>query len=212
MKRHRSPTSKLALALLLAVALLLPRGIEAHCDGMDSPVVGAAQRALETANVNLVLIWVQKQDEPAIRKAFEKTLAVRKLDSRAKELADLYFFETLVGVHRAGEGAPHTGLKLARRDLGPAIPAADHAIETGAIEPVFKLLTDEIRTGLTLHFKEVIAKKNVQPDHVDAGREYVKAYVEFIHYVEGIHQASSSATVHGHFDESEGSASHKHEL
>lgn len=115
MKRHSSPTSKLVLALLFAVAILLPRGLEAHCDGIDGPVVGAAQKALETANVNLVLIWVQKQDEPAMRKAFEKTLAVRKLGSSAKELADLYFFETLVRVHRAGEGAPYTGLKPAGR-------------------------------------------------------------------------------------------------
>lgn len=212
MKRRSSPTSKLGLALLFAAALLLPRDLEAHCDGMDGPVVGAAQKALETGNVNLVLIWIQKEDEPAIRRAFEKTLAVRKLDSGAKELADLYFFETLVRIHRAGEGAPYTGLKPAGRDLGLAIPAADHAIETGSIEPVLKLLTDEVRTGMTIHFKEMIAKKNFRPDDVDAGREYVKAYVEFIHYAEGIHQASSSISVHGHFHEAEGGASHKNEL
>lgn len=212
MKRRSSPTSKLGLALLFAAALLLPRDLEAHCDGMDGPVVGAAQKALETGNVNLVLIWVQKQDETAISRAFEKTLAVRKLDSGAKELADLYFFETLVRIHRAGEGAPYTGLKPAGRDLGPAILAADHAVETGSIEPVVKLLTDEIRTGVTVQFKEMIVKKNVPPGNIDAGREYVKAYVEFIHYVEGIHQAAGALSVHGHFEEGQGGASHNHKL
>jgi hypothetical protein len=36
---------------------------------MDGPVVKAAQKALETGNVNLVLIWVRKNDEGEIRKA-----------------------------------------------------------------------------------------------------------------------------------------------
>ena len=80
--------------------------------------------------------------------SFAKTLAVRKLNPEARELADLYFFETLVRIHRAGEGAPYTGLKPAGRDLGPAIPAADKAIETGALEPLLKLITSESTNGL----------------------------------------------------------------
>jgi hypothetical protein len=94
-------------------------------------VVQAAQKALETGNVHLVLIWVQKPDEAEITEAFQKALAVRKLNAEAKELADRYFFETLVRIHRAGEGAPYTGLKPAGRDLGPAIPAADKASREG---------------------------------------------------------------------------------
>lgn len=207
MRPRRIFKLNLALVTFCALALLFPRGLLAHCDGMDGPVVKAAQKALATGNVNLILIWVQKKDEPEIRKAFEKTLAVRKLSSGAKELADLYFLETLVRVHRAGEGAPYTGLKPAGRDLGPAIPAGDRAIETGSIEPVLKLLTDEVRGGAAAHFKELIAKKNFRNDDVDAGREYVKAYVEFIHYVEGIHQASTNPA-HGHSGEAEEGGSH----
>jgi hypothetical protein len=177
---------------------------------MDGPVVKPAQKALETGNVNLVLIWVQKKDEPEIRKAFEKTLAVRKLTSGAKGLADLYFFETLVRVHRAGEGAPYTGLKLAGRDLGPAIPAGDRTIETGSIESLLKLFTEEVRSGTASRFKELSAKKNFPLDDVDAAREYVKAYVEFIHYVAGIHQASTNPG-HGHSEEAAEGGSHKDE-
>lgn len=57
-------------------------------------------------NVNLVLIWVQKTDEDEVKKAFQKTLAVRKLNPQAKELADTYFFETLIRIHRAENGHP----------------------------------------------------------------------------------------------------------
>jgi len=148
-------------------------------------VVTAAKKALETGDVNLALIWVQKNDEGEIKKAFQKTLAVRKLSPEAKELADMYFFETLVRIHRAGEGAPYTGLKPADRDLGPAIPATDKAVAEGKLEPLYKLLTNQIHDGLHEQFKKVMAKKNFDKDNIDAGREYIEAYVIFIYYVEG---------------------------
>src|SRR3990172_9984859 len=98
----------LATLFTLGVILLFPNSAMAHCDGMDGPVVKAAQKALASGDVNLVLIWVQKEDEKEIREAFDRTLEVRKLSAEAKELADMYFFETLVRVHRIGEGAPYT--------------------------------------------------------------------------------------------------------
>src|SRR5574342_683069 len=142
----------------------------AHCDGLDGPVVKAAQRALETGNVNLVLIWVEKNDEHAIRNAFQKTLAVRKLSPQAKELADMYFFEALVCIHRAGEGAPYTGLKPAGRDLGPAIPAADRAVESGKVDSLLKLLNDSMQAEVREKFKQLIAKKKYRTDEIEAGR------------------------------------------
>jgi hypothetical protein len=78
----------IAVAVGLGFFALTPARALAHCDGLDGPVVKAAQRALETRNPALVLIWVQEQDEPEIRKAFEQTLAVRALSPQAKELAD----------------------------------------------------------------------------------------------------------------------------
>jgi hypothetical protein len=185
---------------VVSVLFLAPPGVLGHCDGMDGPVVKAAMKALEAGNVNFVLIWVRKQDEEAIKSAFEKTLAVRKLNSEAKELADIYFFETLVRIHRAGEGAPFTGLKPAGRDLGPAIPGADAAIETGKAESLAKLLMGLVHDGLLDHFKEVLERKNFDKNDVERGREFVKAYVEFIHYVERIHEATKTQA-HGHFAE-----------
>lgn len=89
-----------------------------HCDTMDGPVVKAAKRALETGNVNLILPWVPKKSEAELKKAFNKTLRVSKLGKGATELADYWFFETAVRVHREGEGAPYTGLKPAGLDWG----------------------------------------------------------------------------------------------
>jgi hypothetical protein len=210
MKKTISIKSAAYVTILVSLLWLTPVRTFAHCDGLDGPVVKAAQKALAETNVNLVLIWVQKDDEAQIKQAFEKTLAVRKLNPEARELADMYFFETLVRIHRAGEGAPYTGLKPAGRDLGPAIPAGDKALETGDIEPVVKLLSEKMEHGVREHFKEALAKKKFDKNNVEAGRDFIRAYVEYIHYVEGIHDATASAA-HGHFPEAGEAAAHSHQ-
>ncbi len=194
-------------ASLLILIVSVPARVWAHCDGMDGPVVIAAQKALDTGNVNLVLIWVQKADEAEIKQAFERTLAVRQLSSQAKELADMYFFETLVRIHRAGEGAPYTGLKPAGRDLGPAIPAADKALQTGSVDALVKLLTEAVQHGVREHFAAANGKKTYDKNNVEAGRKYVQAYVPFLHYVEGIYEATK-ASAHGHFHEEQAPTTH----
>lgn len=184
-KRTISTLSVIACALLaLAFAQV---GASAHCDGMDGPVVKAAQKALRTGNVNLVLIWVAKGDEAEVREAFRKTADVRRLSPQARELADRYFFETLVRLHRAGEGEPFTGLKPAGRDLGPVIPAADRAIETGSAEGLLKLFTGEAREEVAGLFREALARKDYAPDDLEAGRAYVHAYIRLMHHAEHLY-------------------------
>ena len=173
----------------------------AHCDGLDGPVVQAAQQALETKNVNLVLIWVAKADEPEISEAFRKTVAIRSLNRQAKELADMYFFETLVRIHRAAEGEPYTGLKPAGRELGPAIPTADKALKSRKLEPLLKLLTEEMHESVRKNFENVLAKKDYQANDVEAGREYVDAYVLLLEQVERLHEATKSPA-RGHSEKS----------
>lgn len=204
----KSPIRVTITTICAVILFVHPLSVSAHCDTMDGPVVKAAQRALETGDVNRVLPWVQKQDEPAIKKNFEHALSVRKLSPEAKALADTYFFETLVRIHRAGEGAPYTGVKPSGTDLGPAIPAADRAIEDGKAQPLVKLLTDAMYAGMHKRFEEVLAKKGFNKDDVEKGREYVKAYVEFTHYVEGLYEAAKGPA-DGHSHASEGAELHK---
>jgi hypothetical protein len=195
-------------AFLLVLLLWAPNAALAHCDTLDGPVVKAARQALDTGNVNLVLIWVQNDDEAELKTAFQKALAVRKLSPAAKDLADYYFFETLVRLHRHGEGAPYTGLKPAGTDLGPAVPAGDKALEAGTVEPLGKLLVDTVQTGLRKQFNNVQSKKTFKKDDVAAGRKYVEAYVEYIHYVERIYEGATEPA-HGHYPEAGTAAAHK---
>ena len=201
MKRNSSYAWITAVSFFcFLMCLLATPPVWGHCDTLDGPVVLSAREALDAGDVTLVLKWVKKEHASEIRDAFGKTVAVRVKGPAERELADMYFFETLVRIHRAGEGAPYNGLKPAGADLGPAIPAADKAIESGNIEPVLKLLTDKIQEGVQERFKHVIAKKNFKKDDVAAGREFVEAYVTFMHYVEGVY-AAAQKPAHDHHAE-----------
>lgn len=187
----------LLAALTLAAALAWAAPAQAHCDTLDGPVVSAARQALDTGNVNLVLVWVQQTDEAEIRNAFQKARAVRKGGGEARDLADTYFFETLVRVHRAGEGAAYTGLKPAGV-VEPPVAAADKAIATGKPQELAKLISARVEKGLHGHFDQVMAKKRYNPNDVEAGRAYVSAYVEFVHYAERLYDAAETLAPAAH--------------
>lgn len=180
--------------------LLLGNTAWAHCDGLDGPVVAAARQALDSGDIKPVLIWVRPEGEAEVRTAFRETMTVRRLGPDAQALADRYFFENLVRIHRAGEGAPYTGLKPAGRDLGPAIPEADEAIRSGSTKALIKLLTSEMGEGLHAEFEAVMSKKEFAPEDVSAGRQFVESYVTFIHYVERLYEASAQPS-EGHYPE-----------
>ena len=163
----------------------------AHCDTLDGPVVAAARKALDSGNVNLVLLWVQKKDDADIRKHFEKTVAVREAGGQAKELADTYFFETLVRIHRSGEGAGYTGLKPAGK-IEPPIAAADKSLETGKLQEVAQLIMKRMEQGLHRNFEAMMKKKNYNANDVAAGRAFASAYVEYTHYVERLYDAAET--------------------
>jgi len=169
----------------------------AHCDTMDGPVVTLARQALEKRDVKIVLPWVAKEKEGEIRKAFDLAVAVRGKGEKEKELADTYFFETLVRVHRAGEGAPYTGLAPAGLDLGPAIPAADKALESRNPEALLKLINEKVHEGIHKHYVEALEKKAHAGESVEAGRAYVQAYVPYLHFVERLYNDATTPITHG---------------
>lgn len=184
------------LGLALTVTLVLAADTFAHCDTMDGPVVKAAQSALKTKNVNLVLIWVSKKDEQVVKEAFRSTLRVRVLNGEARQLADKYFFETVVRLHRAVEGQPYTGLKPAGTNIDPVIRAADKALDNGSPEELVKLLPENIRAEVQARFRDTLSKKNYHRDDVEAGRKYVEAYVSLLEYLERLPGRESTTDTH----------------
>lgn len=163
----------------------------AHCDTYDGPVVQAGQKALAAGNLDFALIWVKPAAESELRAVFKQAVEVRKLGAKARELADQFFLETLVRLHRAGEGEPYTGIKPKGTEVGPAIKAADAAITSRSPRAVSTLLTDATNAGLHRRLELVLARREYKPTDIKRGRDYVEAYVAFTHYVERIYEAST---------------------
>ena len=199
------------IVLLMGLGWLLPMGrVQAHCDTMDGPVVKTAQAALEKGTVTPVLKWVKAPQEAQVRHAFQQALAVRGLSREAKDLADKYFFETLVRLHREGEGAPYTGLKPAGT-VEPIVAASDKALDAGSVEALTQEITRLVAEGIRHRFAETVEKKRHADENVAAGREFVEAYVEFTHYVERLHADATGTVGHAAPGEKAGAPSgHQH--
>lgn len=179
--------------VVVAAICLMPRTALAHCDALDGPVVASARQALATGDLSLVLPWVPENSEGEVKEAFQKTVTVRRLNADAQSLADHYFFETVVRLHRAGEGEPYTGLKPAGGDVSPAIAAADRAIETGSPTELIALVTGAASKGIRARYEAALhAKHMAAPGNVAAGRRFVAAYVSFIHYVERLFEPAET--------------------
>ncbi|MFI7063636.1 DUF6448 family protein [Kribbella sp. NPDC050124] len=150
-----------------------------HCDSLDGPVVTAARHALEAGDVDLVLPFVPEDGEQEVRSVFGHVLAVRALGEAAREVADQLFFETVVRVHRAGEGAPYTGLKPAGLDVGPVIPLAERAITTGSPAAVADYLTGVLRDQLEHRLDEVNTLARTKDQSLAHARSWVEAMLGF---------------------------------
>lgn len=199
------------VAAITVIPFLFSRNYaDAHCDTLDGPVINTARAALDAGDATPILKWVQPEQESEIRAAFNKTIEVRKLAPAAKDLADNYFFETLVRLHRAGEGAPYTGLKPAG-EVEPPIAAADKAVESGSADELAEEVSREAAAGIKERFARVVETLKHRDESVEAGREYVEAYVTFAHYVEGLHNTIAGGAAHGgEAEASETGAEHHH--
>ena len=165
----------------------------------------AVQKALDNGNLNPVLAYAPATAEAEIRAAFEKSRKVRGFGAEARTLADQAFMETVIRLHRAGEGAVYTGLKPAGIDYGPVIPAAEHAVETGDLAKLKAVLMEKIEHALNerlAHVRE-LKKAPLEPKiaaEVPHSRERVSAELGFITFAENLHQAALGKGAEQHAD------------
>lgn len=186
-----------ALAIASALSLAEFTTAHAHCDTMDGPVVTEARAALEAGDVTPLLKWVGPEHEDEIRAVFGHVLEVRALGDSAREMADRFLFETLVRIHRAGEGAPYTGLKPAGGSH-TAEAAADRALAEGAVDDLAERITGHAAAGVRERFESVLEARKHADDSVEAGRAYVAAYVDYVHYILAVHTAIAGTSGHDH--------------
>jgi len=202
-KKKRKSRILMVPLIILSLLILSTNVTRAHCDTMDGPVVKDAKMAIEKNNINYVLKWIQPQDEIELKNAFLLAMKVRILSPDATVLADKYFFETLVRLHRSGEGAPFTGVKPSGIPIDEKILAADKSIETGNLSPLKELVPKELIPELEKRFIKVMSLKYYDVNNIEAGRAYIGSYVQFFKFAEEenhkvVHQEGTSLTGHQH--------------
>lgn len=168
-----------------------------HCDTRDGPVVKAAKKSLETGNLNYLMIWIPKEGEAELNAAFYRTMQVRKIAKPAQDLADDWFFETAIRLHRAGEGAPYTGMKPAGLSEGPVVPKAEKAIETGDPKETIGFILKTVEEDLTHRFHHVMEKKKYDVNDVAAGREFIAAFIGWVVYSHHLYMNVKGGGGHG---------------
>lgn len=207
----------LATVLVAGAAFLtMPGRADAHCDSAKGPIVTAAYEALETGNVDLALPYVKVDAESEVKAAFEHAMAVRKLGGEAQQLADRYFAETVVRLHRVGEGASYTGIKE-DPEITPGLEAAEVAVATGDLAEVYAVLDKAVQEGVAEYWHKVLeARERAEREGtVAAHRERAEAELIFEKYVFGVEQAAmglvhtEEGAVGGH-DHGTGGASDVH--
>ena len=197
-------TSLLGIAAIVALFLATPQDATAHCDTLDGPVIQDARKAIDARDITPILKWVKPKDEKTVRAAFQKVLAGK---AKSPEAAEHKFFATLVKIHRAGEGAPFTGLKPAGA-VEPAIAEADKALANGSADALVKLITDDVAAGIKKRYEHAVASFKHKDESVAQGREFVEAYVAFTHYVERLHQDATGKGAHGEQDKHKKETNH----
>lgn len=194
--RVRRGVGILAMALL---AVLLPAGPAlAHCDSVNGPVVTAARQALAQNDVKLILPYIKAADETELTAAFSKAREAMAQGGKGAELAELWFAETAVRLHRQGEGEPYTGLKY-ETDYGPALEAAEQAVETGNLNKVTAVLTDAIKGELAAKYQVILETREraAKEGTVEAKREAVEAELMFEVYVHELGETIKGGEPHG---------------
>lgn len=124
-------------------------------------------------------------NESEISDAVNLAMKVKGLSPEAKELSEKYFFDTLVRIHRAGEGVPFTGVKPSGTPIDGKVLAADKSIETGNLAPLEGMISKDDMPELMERFEKVMSLKNFDVNNVGAGREYIEACVQFFKFAEG---------------------------
>jgi Family of unknown function (DUF6448) len=173
------------ITVLIGCAWLVSRqDVRAHCDSEKGPVIQEARVALEKGDPVPLLKWVKPEREAEIREAFALARQVRGKGGEAGRLADRWFVETVVRIHRAGEGATYTG--ISNEDPAPILILADKALAEGNAAPVIAGLGKALEEGIRIRHQRVVEAAMHKDCCVEGGRAYVAAYVDYLHHVERV--------------------------
>ena len=198
MKAIKDFSRKFGVAFLLgALMLMFSLPTYAHCDSYDGPVIQDAYKALEKKDVSFVLKWIEPSQEAEITTLFNKTVDLKNKDAEIYSIVEKHFLETLVRLHREGEGAPFTGLKPAG-STELIVQMTDEALQNQDIEAFLEKFSAHTERFIHEKYEKVAALKLVKDNSVEQGRAFVAAHVDYMHTVEALHRILEYGAVHSH--------------
>lgn len=195
-----------AAIFVIAAFLLSGATASAHCDSEDGPIIPSLRRALEDGDLTTALKWIAPDDEQEIADLFTRVRALRTQSDEAREIADQFFIESFVRIHRAAEGAPFSGIKPAG-SMPPVFAAADNALAQGSVDALADKVANTVRENILRRFNHALELSRHQNESVVAGRAFVEAYVTYVHFVEGLHNYIQQAGA-GHHTPSDNGHGH----
>ena len=87
--------------------------------------------------------------------------------------------------------------KSAKKTKAAAVKKADAALETGDVSELADRISSHVKAAVEEKFRHALEKKRSADESPEKGREFVEAYIAFVHTVEGIHELVMGGHAHG---------------
>ena len=161
-------------------------------DEMQEPVEKAAKMALETGNVNYILIWLPEESENTLKNLLEKTRCVRSSRMNMQNQVYDWYFATVNRFFNANRYPDYLTTQFGGLAEKPLVLKVDKAIESGDFEEIRDIIPVTHEADAKQRFQHIMDMRNYPVNNIAAGRAYVSAFFDFNRYV---HDLSSGILI-----------------
>lgn len=152
-------------------------------DEMPGPVLKAAKIALETGNVNYILIWVPENYENTVKNLLEKTCCKRSSVLNTQKQAYDWYYETVNRLFSASRACDYLTYQSKAFAENPLVLKVYKAIESGNFEKIRDEIPVSYEADAQQRFLHVMNLRDYPVNNIAAGRSYVSAFFDFNRYV-----------------------------
>jgi hypothetical protein len=108
------------------------------------------------------------------------------------------------------DGQVYGKLKPAGSITDPALLAAEAAMAGGNVDRLARYIADQAEQGIRQRFAAAVEARRQAGESVELGRKYIRAYMEFVHYVDRLHRDARSAAIPPEGAKGAEAAGHQH--
>lgn len=166
--------------------------MQKYPDVIQGPVVKAAKMALETGNVNYILIWLPEESENTLKNLLEKTCCKRSSRMNMQNQAYDWYFATVNRFFSTSRSYDYLKTQFGGLAEKPLVLKVDTAIESGNFEEIRDIIPITHEADAKQRFLHVMNMRNYPVNDIAAGRAYVSAFFDFNRYVHDLSSGSIS--------------------